>query len=317
MTPLFEPQHLSPAGRSASDPRSDHLLSQLLRLEPVLTVGDNNPVQHPATIPCGRSRKKMSRIEFIKSTAASLSNRLEYEARRLAGEGINYGTVTSVDMDAALASRPSQGIDDDQWWIKTTAIENNDMLGHRTKRGHASYNDTDLPGLVSLHAFNGQKEVNPQSHADVVASPSPKYQKRERGKLLNGLEMPKQIDKMPQLQEYEMMVEKGCTDNLDSSAGSISEGPLLSEGSFSEDEVVPPHFKIAARHLDAHDHRAGQPKVCQRLSEFQREAARLSALNSVFGQHGDGKSALDELNKGSPMSIVNIFTKNLQGSVRG
>lgn len=316
MTPLFEPHHLSPAGRPATDPRSDHLLSQILKLEPALTVGDINPVQHPATVPSGRSRKKISRIELIKTTAASLSNRLEYEARRLAGEGINYGTVTSVDMDTALAPRPSQGINDYQWWIKTTATENNDILGQRTNRGNTSYNDTDLPGLVSLHAFNGQKEMNPQPHADVAQS-SPKYQKHERGKLFNGLEIPKQIDKMAQLQEYDTMAEKGHTDILDSSAGSISEGPLLSEGSFSEDEAVPPHFKIAAQHLDAPDHCAVQPKECQRLSEFQREAARLSALNSVFGQQGGGKSALDELNKGSPMSIVNIFTKNLQGVVRG
>lgn len=306
---MFETHHLSPAGRPATDPRSDHLLSQLLRLDPALTVGDINPVQRPATVPSGRSRKKMSRIEFIKTTAASLSDRLEYEARRLTGEGINYGAVTSLDMDTGLAPRPSQGIDDDQWWIKTTVAENNDMLGHRTDRGHASYNDTDLPGLVSLHAFNGQKEVSPQSHAVVVAQPTPKYKK-------NGLEMPKQIDKMVQLQEYELMVAKTRTDSLDSSAGSISEGPILSEGSFSEDEAVPP-FKIAAHHLDAHDHCAGQPKECQRLSEFQREAAKLSALNLVFGQDSGGKSALDELNKGSPTSIVNIFTKNLQSSVRG
>lgn len=316
MTPLFEPHYLSPAERPATGPRNDRLLSQFLKLEPALTVGDN-PVQHPATVPSGRLHKKMSRIEFIKTTAASLSNRLEYEARRLAGEGLNCGTVTSVDLDTALASRPSQGIDDDQWCIKTSATENKDMLSYRSNRGHASYNDKDLPGLVSLHAFNGQKEMNPQSHDDVVAESSPKYPKHERGKLFNGLEMPKQIDKMTQLQEYEMMLEKGRTDTLDSSPGSISEGPLLSEGSFSEDEVVRPHFKIAARHIDANDQCAGQPKEGQRLSEFQREAARFSALNSVFGQHSGGKSALDELNKGSPMSIVNIFTKNLPCSIRG
>lgn len=314
MAPLFTPDHLSPAGRPANDRRGDHLLSKLLMLEPELTVGDINPVQQPATLPSSRSCKKMSRIEFIKSTAASLSNRLEYEARRLAGEGINYGTVTSADVDTALAPRPSQGFDDDQWWVKTTATENNDLIGHRTNTGHASYNDTDLPGSVSLHTFNGQKEMNPQSH---LAQPILKYQKQEKRKLVNGFEMPKQMDKMVQLQEYEIVPEKGRTDTHDSSAGSISEGPLLSEGSFSEDEPVPPHFKIAAGHSDAHDYRAGQTKECQRMSEFQREAARFPALNSAFGQHVGNKSALDELNKGSPMSIVNIFTKNLQGKIRG
>lgn len=279
----------------------------------MLTVGDINPVQQPATVASSRSHKKMSCIEFIKSTAASLSNRLEYEARRFAGEGINYGTVTSVDADTALASRPSQGIDDDRWWIKTAATENDDLIGHRTNRGHASYNDTGLPGSVSLPAFNGQKEINPQTHSD-VAQPILKYQKRERHKLANGLEMPKRIHKMAQIEEYEMMVEKGHTHPHDSSAGSISEGPLLSEGSFSEDEAVPPHFKATADHLDAHDYSAGQTNNGQRLSEFQREAARFSALNSL---HGGSKSAVDDLNKGSPTSIVNIFTKNLQGNIRG
>lgn len=314
MTPLFEPDHLSPSGRPATDPRSDHFCSQVLRPEPALRVGDIYPVQHPATVPSSRSRKKMSRIEFIKSAAASLSNRLEYEARRIAGDGINYGTVTSVDMDTAVDPRPSQGIADDQWWIKTTATEGNDMIGHRTNRGHASYNDTDLPGAGSLHAFNGQKPMNPQSYSDFLTQPIFKNQKHEMRKLVNGSEMPKGIDKMAQLQEYDMAAEKGRTDTLDSSAGSLSEGPLLSEGSFSEDEEVPPHYKIAAGQLDAHDYCAGQTKDCQRLSDFQREAAKFSALNSVFG---GSKSALDELNKGSPMSIVNIFTKKLQGNVKG
>ncbi|XP_029684474.1 centrosome-associated protein 350 isoform X2 [Takifugu rubripes] len=311
VTPLFLPAHLSPAGRPATGPSSDHLLSQLLRMEPALTVGDINPVQQPATVASSRSHKKMSRIEFIKSTAVSLSNRLEYEARRIAGEGINYGTVTSVDVDTALAPGPSQGVEDDQWWIGATE---NDKIGHRTNRSHASFNGTGLPGSVSQPAFNGQKEMSPQSHSD-LPQPILTHQKQER-KLVNGLEMPKRRDKMAQLQEYEMMEEKSHTDPLDSSAGSISEGPLLSEGSFSEDEAVPPHFKIAASHLDAHDNCAGQTKDGQRLSEFQREAAKFSALNSVSGQHGGGKSALDELSKGSPTSIVNIFTKNLPGNIR-
>lgn len=309
---MFVPARLSPAGRPATGPRSDHLLSQLLRLEPALTVGDINPGQQPATVASSRSHKKMSRIEFIKSTAASLSNRLEYEAQRIAGEGINYGTVTSVDVDTALAPRPSRGIEDDQWWINATE---NDMIGYRTNRGHALFNDTGLPGSVGPPALNGQKEMSPQSQSD-LAQPVLTHQKQEK-KLVNGLEMPNRIDKMAQLKEYEMMAEKSHTDPLDSSAGSISEGPLLSEGSFSEEEAVPPHFKITAGHLDAHDCCVGQIKDGQRLSEFQREATKFSALNSVSGRHGGGKSALDELSKGSPMSIVNIFTKNLPGNVRG
>lgn len=108
------------------------------------------------------------------------------------------------------------------------------------------------------------------------------------------------------------------TDLHDSSAGSISEGPLLSEGSFSEDEGSPPHpsshrVPRAADCLEAVDYCAGQRRDYQRLSEFQREAAKCSAFSPTFAQQDGSKAAWEELNKGSPLSVINIFTKNLQG----
>ncbi|KAF3834693.1 hypothetical protein F7725_027251 [Dissostichus mawsoni] len=97
---------------------------------------------------------------------------------------------------------------------------------------------------------------------------------------------------------------------LDSSAGSISEGPLLSEGSFSEDDVSPPHPSsshgrfpraAAAERLEAAEYCAGQRKDYHRLSEFQREAARCSTLS--YTQHDSSKAPWEELNKGSPLSL--------------
>lgn len=261
---------------SALSPFGDHLLSQLLRRETAVAVGD---IQRPATAPCNRSHSRMSRIEALKATAASLSNRIEYEARKFAGEGINYGTLNSTDVAVNLDTRPSQ---------------------------------------ANLGDENGV-QTHPQTNCAVVLEHILNSHTLERGKLVNGLEKPGRSDEIGQKRGYGLKEDKNRTEVLDSSAGSISEGPLLSEGSISEDEASPPPFFSnlvpgPAGHLEAVDYCAGQRRDFQRLSEFQTEAARFSALSSP---HNGTKSAWEELNKGSPLSVINIFTKNLHGSVRG
>ncbi len=288
-------------------------------------------VQRPATAPSNRSRSKMSRIEAIKATAASLSNRIESEARKLAGEGINYGTATSMDVDTVLVPRPSQANLGDGCWAETAATGSDDVALRiqriLTTTGHRSYNDTALPGADNLHALRVQKEAkgthtdftNPQTTSADVTGPILNSYTHERRKLVNGLEKVERMDKMAQRRGYGLMEDKSRTDLHDSSAGSISEGPLLSEGSFSEDEVSFPHpsnSRAPRSPLEAVDHCAGQRRD-YRLSEFQREAARCSALSSPFAQHDGSKAAWEELNKGSPLSVINIFTKNLHGHAKG
>ncbi|XP_042372922.1 centrosome-associated protein 350 isoform X2 [Plectropomus leopardus] len=323
---LLQPDRLSPAVRPSTGPSSsalapfgDHLFSHLLRLE--TAANDVKHTQRPATAPFNRSRSKMSRIEALKATAASLSNRIESEARKLAGEGINYGTETSMDVDTI---RPSQANLDDGCWAEPAATENDDVA-LRIQRilsstGHTSFNGTALPGVGNLHALRGQKEkkgthtsfINPQTPSADVAGPV-----LNRKGLVNGLEKAERKDKMEQRRGYGLMEDRNQTDLHDSSAGSISEGPLLSEGSFSEDEASPPrpsnnHVPKLADCLGTVGYCAGQRRDHQRLSEFQREAARCSALNSPFAQHdSSSKAAWEELNKGSPLSVINIFTKNL------
>lgn len=329
---LFQLDRLSPAVRHSTGPNSsalapvgDHLLSQLLRLETAVAAGDIRHSQRPATAPSNRSQSKMSRIETLKATAASLSNRIESEARKLAWEGINYGTATSMDVDSILAPRSSQANLDDRCWAETAPrapTENNDTALRiqriLTSTGHSSYNGNALPGARNLHTFRGQKEkngthpslTNPQpTSADLTGHIINSYT-QERRKLVNGLEKIEIIDK-----------DKGekWTDLHDSSAGSISEGPLLSEGSFSEEEASPPHHRVPrpADRLEAVDYFAGQRRDYQRLSEFQREAAKCSALSPTFAQMDSSRAAWEELNKGSPLSVINIFTKNFQGHHKG
>ncbi|KAK5870359.1 hypothetical protein PBY51_025001 [Eleginops maclovinus] len=306
---LLQPERLSPAvrpgpGGSTMAPYGEHLLSHLLRMETAVK-------QRPPTSPSIRPHSKMSRIEALKATAASLSNRIESEARKIAGEGVNYGAETSMDI-----IRPSEAPDAGSW-VETA---NNDDLASRiqmilTSTGHTSFNGSPLPGAGNLHALRAQKDKrgthtysnNPHTPADETGYT------HERRRLVNGLE---KVDRMDVGEPRRGVTEdQNRTDHHDSSAGSISEGPLLSEGSFSEEDVSPPHPSHSrvprpAERLEAAEYCAAQRKDYQRLSEFQREAARCSALS--FPQHDGSKAPWEELSKGSPLSVINIYTKNLQ-----
>lgn len=314
---------------SVRAPAGDHLLSQLLRLETAMAAGDIRHTPRPATAPVNRSRSKMSRIEAIKATATSLSHRIENQARNLVGEGVNYGTPTSMDVDTIFAPGPSN-LDDGRWAEPGgRGTENNDMARRiqriLTSTGHSSYNDTALPGVISLHALREPKEkngthtsfTNPTS-ADMMGTILNSYT-QERRKLVNGSEKEEQLDQVAQRKQFDK--EENRTDLHDSSAGSISEGPLLSEGSFSEDDVSPPHpsrnhAPRPADRLEAGNYCPSQRKDHQRLLDFQREAAMCSGLSSPFALHDSSKAAWEELNKGSPLSVINIFTKSLHGHVK-
>lgn len=302
-------------------PAADHLLSQLLRLESVVAAGDALPAQRPA--PSNTSRSKSSRIEALKATATSLSNRIEYEAQKLAGDDINYGATTTVSLDTVLAPQASHTNLEDGLWAQAGLVENNDVSLSSFQRiltstGHSLHNGTALQGSGDLHPLRGQEELNrtcanmtnDPTNSAAVAAPG---HRSERRKLVNGFER-------PESEKHGLTVEKNQTDVLDSSAGSISEGPILSEGSFSEGDASPPPFPSScpppAHHLSAGDSCAGQMKDHQRLSDFQKEASRCPAISSPFTQN-NGKPAWEELNKGSPLSVINIFTKNLHGNIKG
>ncbi|XP_029005030.1 centrosome-associated protein 350 isoform X2 [Betta splendens] len=335
-SPWLHPAHVSPAvpttagpSFSVPVPSNDHLLSQLLRLETAVAANNIRQSQRSTTAPLNRSQPKMSRIEALKATAASLSNRIESEARKLVGDGINYGTATSMDVDTILAPGPSHSKPEDPCWTEMAAMENNDVAFKirriLTSTGYTSYNDSVLPGAGNLYAPREQDEMkgartnltNP--HTSDGAGPIHNSYLQEGRKLVNGLEKVESVNKMAPRKDYEKG--ENVIDNHDSSAGSISEGPILSEGSFSEDDPSPVHLLSnritrASGCVEALDSCSGQRTDFQRLSEFQEEAARCSALSPHFAQQDKSKAAWEELNKGSPLSVINIFTKSLHGPIK-
>lgn len=305
-------------------PSNEHLLSQLLRLEAAVAASNIKYSERPATAPApySRSQTKMSRIEALKATASSLSNRIEREARKFAVQEVNYGASTSVDVDTILSPRISNL---DQCWTETitNATKHDDMTPrmHAVLTSTGSYMGTALPGAGNLHDLREKKEkrdtgfTNPHKISVDVNVPAYKGFTQEKSGIVGGLENNERTEKAAL--KTKAHKEDGEADLHNSSAGSISEGPLLSEGSFSEDEASPRHCSDnpvpLSDRLGAKDYCASQRKNQQRLLDFQREAAMCSPFSPFDGS----KTPWEELNKGSPLSVINIFTKNAHGHVQG
>ncbi|XP_043985119.1 centrosome-associated protein 350 isoform X2 [Gambusia affinis] len=332
-TSVLHPDHLNPAVQPTSGVQvasNQHLLSQLLRLEAALASSNRKYTEQPAAASHLLSPTRMSRIEALKAKATSLSNRIETEARRFAGQGINYGAATSMDVDTVLQPRTSS-LDVDHW-TGTVAhgTENGDFSFRAqkafTNAANTSYTGAVLPGAGNLHDLDEKTHTsltNPHTGSPGVNGlPLNTYTQEDR-RIFGDLDMEERTEKLVQrikTKKPENLVYPYQTDLHDSSAGSISEGPLLSEGSFSEEDESPPHYTsnhgCNSDYLEAEDYSSGKRSHNKRLFEFQREAAQYTALSPPFTQLNGSKAPWEELNKGSPLSVINIFTKNVQGHVQ-
>uniref|UniRef100_A0A3Q2DIS8 Centrosomal protein 350 n=1 Tax=Cyprinodon variegatus TaxID=28743 RepID=A0A3Q2DIS8_CYPVA len=301
LNPVYQPTNVATSSVQVSS--NEHLLSQILRLDAAMAASSKYS-ERPAVAP--QSHTRMSRIEALKAKATSLSNRIETEARRFAGQEINYGAPTSMDVDTVLPPRNSN-VDFEYWTeIPAYATENSDksFRVHKaaTSAGYTTYTDTALPGAENLHDLV-EKTYTSLTNPHTVSPGKENPEDRIKNKREENAVFPYQ------------------SDLHDLSSGSISEGPLLSEGSFSEGDSSPPqYYSNRGRNVDyleAADNRAGKSSNHNRLLEFQRDAAKCAALSPPFSQLNGSKAPWEELNKGSPLSVINIFTKNVQGHVKG
>ncbi|KAJ8376494.1 hypothetical protein SKAU_G00070740 [Synaphobranchus kaupii] len=294
---LMQPDRLSPAARAVGSlaPPAAHLFTHFLGIESGMSgLKREGP---PPGLMGGASKSKMNRIEALKATAASLSTRIENEARKLACAGINYDSAGNASDTATVPPAPPR---DDMRWAKPLSppiqeAPEPDDLSLRIQRllsaGHTSY-DGVLPGVGNLHSFRGLKGSQPAS-----APP------------------PGSRDRQEEQQGARAAAAAGRRASpRDSSGDSISEGPLLSEGSLSEGDGSPPAFakgvpKPAAL-LRAQEFCAEDRRSVHQISLFQKEAEKYPAFSSI-SQPQESRSPWEELAKGSPHSVINIFTKNL------
>ncbi|XP_054141655.1 centrosome-associated protein 350 isoform X3 [Melozone crissalis] len=255
-------------------------------------------------------KSKLDRLEALKATAASLSSRIETEAKKLAGAGINYGTTWNSEF--------MQENQDEGRWAKAVSPpvreENENTFSARIQRmlgacvSHTAFDDS-LPGVGNLSEFKKLPEtIRPLSDVISLGLRSPAANRHEG--ILGHLSK-RQMDS-PGRESQAYPLSKAVTPH-ESSIDSISEGPLLSDENLSEEEggqqkMLP--LKILET-LKEKDFCIRERNAFEPIKEFQKAAERYSPL---FTQTSDthSKGPWEELAKGSPHSVINIFAKNYQ-----
>uniref|UniRef100_A0A8C3KWI2 Centrosomal protein 350 n=1 Tax=Chrysolophus pictus TaxID=9089 RepID=A0A8C3KWI2_CHRPC len=247
-------------------------------------------------------KSKLDRIEALKATAASLSSRIENEAKKLAGAGLNYGTIWKLDHEFVQENQ------DDRRWAKAVSPpvreENEDAFSARIQKmlgtcvSHTAFEDN-LPGVGNLSEFKKLPEtIRPHTAAVSLGMRSPTGHLSKR--LADSLG-----------RENQAYTQSKAVIPQESSIDSISEGPFLSDGSLSEEEggqqkQLP--LKILET-LKERDFCVRERNAFEPIKEFQKEAEKYLPLQSqTSGAHSKG--SWEELAKGSPHSVINIFAKS-------
>ncbi|NWV83567.1 CE350 protein, partial [Dasyornis broadbenti] len=255
-------------------------------------------------------KSKLDRLEALKATAASLSSRIETEAKKLAGAGINYGIMWNSEF--------IQENQDDRRWAKAVSPpvreENENTFSARIQRvldacvSHTAFDDN-LPGVGNLSEFKKLPEtIRPLTDVVSLGLRSPAANRHEG--ILGHLSK-RQTDS-PGCENQAYALNKAVTPH-ESSIDSISEGPLLSDGNLSEEEGGQ-HKQLPLKMLETlkeKDFCIQERNAFEPIKEFQKAAERYSPL---FHQISDthSKGPWEELAKGSPHSVINIFAKNYQ-----
>uniref|UniRef100_A0ABM5GDG2 Centrosome-associated protein 350 isoform X2 n=1 Tax=Pogona vitticeps TaxID=103695 RepID=A0ABM5GDG2_9SAUR len=238
-------------------------------------------------------KNKIDRIEALKATAASLSSRIENEAKKLAGAGINYGAAWNSECD--LFQRDQ--VDGYVAKARSPPVKEDDVFSTRLQKmlstciSHASFDDN-LPGVGNLNEFKKLPEII-TPHTAAVSLPSSHKSEGNLGNL------------------YKKQTCSPAAENKvlhGGSLDSISEGPLSDDFLSEEEREKHPALKrtevLKENEFCVADKTGNEP-----LKEFQKEAEKYSP---IFTQLRNAPRPIDELSKGSPHSVINIFTKSYQ-----
>lgn len=243
-------------------------------------------------------KSKLDRIEALKATAASLSSRIESEAKKLAGTGIDYGAAWNSGHDLV------QGNQGDGYWAKASSPpvrEENDVFSARLQEMLSTCVcqttfDDNLPGVGNLSEFKKLPEtISP--HSAALSLPC---KQRSEGIVGNLSKKPSCFPKA----ESKVAALDDC------SIDSISEGPLsdhlLSEEEGDQREHLP--LKTAEMLKDK-EFCAADKTGYEPLEQFQKEAEKYLPIST---QTRSVPRPWEGLTKGSPHSVINIFAKSYQ-----
>ncbi|KAL2089649.1 hypothetical protein ACEWY4_014337 [Coilia grayii] len=230
---------------------------------------------------------KMSRLEVLKSTATSLSNRIENEARKLL-QTCKESQMSVSEVDAAL---PNQ-------WARVDSAS----IGIVTKLDHPAKNvqklrctslttyDATLPGVGSLYAF---REAQGSSRVADAAKDT-----AATSHFADSLSTKRKESKTGQDEEQIMFHYSQYGSNVTS----------VSERASSQ--------KSAKPSLSVVDGGRGSSPLYQ-TPVFSSGTEKCRFASTVSQDLDASTAAWKELTKGSPYSVINIFTKNLPSNSKG
>ncbi|XP_059503699.1 centrosome-associated protein 350 isoform X3 [Stegostoma tigrinum] len=267
-------------------------------------------------------KSKLDRIEALKAMAASLSNRIENGAKKLAGAGINYGVAQSSEHDVLRT------VWDDGCWVKPVSPPvrdgGEDNISPRMHRdrganvGLTTFVDG-LPGVSSLYEF---KKFGESPHCQASTTTAADLEARTSGtdkqQEVNWENTYKRSLEALEQDLQKLSRERKQFDSPHSSEGSISEGPLLSEGSLSEEDGLPRCRDPvgSTEKLKDKEFCAGELNSLRPVLDFQKEAEKYQSLQ-IHPVGNKSRAPWEELTKGSPHSVINIFTKSCQFTGQG
>lgn len=237
-------------------------------------------------------KSNLDRIESLKATAMSLSSRIENEAKKLAGGSLTLPLAWSSEPDPKPAVKIAWRKPDSppEKESRVDAFSNRIQKMLSTCSSH--FTQDDLPGVSHLYR-KLPEELTAHTSALLEKYDDWEDKKLEQSAVASGSQ-------------------KKASPTPNSSTSSISEGPILSEDSFSEGEGQPrpaSHFHptetLKNKEYCIKDYRSFAP-----LAEFQREAEKYPPLTSNV--RADFQGPWEELTKGSPHSVINIFTRTFQ-----
>ncbi|KFV68441.1 Centrosome-associated protein 350, partial [Dryobates pubescens] len=255
-------------------------------------------------------KSKMDRIEALKATAASLTNRIENETKKFTGAGNNYGAMWNSDREFM---QEKQG---DGRWAKAVSPpvkeENEDAFSARIQKmldacvSHTAFGDS-LPGVGNLSEFKKLPDtIRPHTAAVSLGMRSSGANRHEE--ILGHISKRQSDSPGHESQAYtptKAVVLPECSIEYS------SEEPLLSDESLYEvggGQHKPLQFgtvdTLKEKYFCVREGNAFEP-----IKEFQKEAEKYLPLSTqTSGMHSKGP--WEELEKGSPHSVINIYARS-------
>ncbi|XP_041912053.1 centrosome-associated protein 350 isoform X1 [Alosa sapidissima] len=231
---------------------------------------------------------RMSRLEVLKSTATSLSNRIESEARKLLltckGSQMCVSEL-SVDLPNHWARMASSNID-----IVAKPEHSVEKIQKLHCTGLTTYDGT-LPGVGNLYTLREPQERT----AETAKNKIPFCIADSNSKLMDG--------NLDQAEEEQIMFHH---DDYSSNASSISDGSLTERKANSQQ----PSMHVTVLDIDCIQQ---ESSPLHQFSVFSSGRDKCKLFTSAIPQDAS-TAAWKELTKGSPHSVINIFTKNLHSS---